>query len=78
MDYNSEEEQTEIIDEEPVKTEKERSDENNAKNVRNAAEVAIASKNPYAMAAGGAVKAADKVTGGKASERIGKEMTKAN
>lgn len=78
MDYNNEEEQTEIMYEEPVKTEKERSDENNARNVRNAAEVAIASKNPYAMAAGGAVKAADKVTGGKASERIGKEMTKAN
>ena len=28
MDYNNEEEQTEIMYEEPVKTEKERSDEN--------------------------------------------------
>ncbi len=55
-----------------------RADANNTKNVRNAADVAIASKNPYAMAAGAAVKGADKVTGGKASEAIGKAMTKAN
>ena len=57
---------------------KQRNDANNTKNVRNAADVAIASKNPYAMAAGGAVKVADKVTGGKASEGLGKAMTKAN
>ena len=62
----------------PQKTEKERNNENNAKNVRNAADVAIASKNPYAMAVGGAVKAADKVTGGKASEAIGKGVSRAN
>ena len=55
-----------------------RANANNTKNVRNAADAAIASKNPYAMAAGGAVKVADKVTGGKASEAIGKAMTKAN
>ena len=55
-----------------------RADANNTKNVRNAADVAIASKNPYAVAAGAAVKAADKVTGGKASAAIGKAMTKAN
>ena len=56
----------------------ERANANNTKNIRNAADVAIASKNPYAMAAGGAVKAAYKVTGGKASEALGKAMTKAN
>ncbi len=55
-----------------------RSNANNARNIRNAADVAIASKNPYAMAAGGAVKAADKITGGKASEGLGKAMTKMN
>ena len=55
-----------------------RADANNANNIRNAADVAIASKNPYAMAAGGAVKAADKITGGKSTEALGKAMTKAN
>ena len=58
--------------------EKARNDANNAKNVRNAADVAIASKNPYGVAAGLAVKGADKVTGGKASEGLGKAMTRAN
>ena len=56
--------------------EEQRNIDNNAKNIRNAADVAIASKNPYAMAAGGAVKAADKVTGGKASQSLGKAMNK--
>ena len=60
------------------KEEKERADANNANNIRNAADVAIASKNPYAMAIGGAVKAADKMTGGKSTEFLGKQMTKAN
>ena len=55
-----------------------RANANNAKNIRNAADVAIASKNPYAMAAGAAVKAADKITGGKSTEALGKGMTKAN
>ena len=55
-----------------------RSTQNNANNVRNAADVAIASKNPYAMAAGAAVKGADKLTGGKSTEAIGKAMTTAN
>ena len=55
-----------------------RANANNANNIRNAADVAIASKNPYAMAAGGAVKAADKITGGKSTEALGKAMTKAN
>ena len=55
-----------------------RANANNANNIRNAADVAIASKNPYAMAAGAAVKAADKITGGKSTEALGKGMTKAN
>ena len=55
-----------------------RNNQNNANNIRNAADVAIATKNPYAMAAGGAVKAADKITGGKSTEALGKGMTKAN
>ena len=60
------------------KAEDERSTQNNANNIRNAADVAIASKNPYAMAAGAAIKAADKITGGKSTEALGKGMTKAN
>ena len=55
--------------------EKQRNDANNAQNVRAAADVAIASKNPYAMAAGGAVKAGDEITGGKVSESAGKGLT---
>ena len=58
--------------------EKARADQNNAKNLRNAADVAMATKNPYAMAAGAAVKTADKVTGGKSTEALGKAMTQAN
>ena len=56
-------------------SETERADKNNAQNVKNAADIAIASKNPYAMAAGAAVKAADKLTGGKSSEMLGKGLT---
>lgn len=52
--------------------------DNNAKNISNAADVAIASKNPYAMAAGAAVKAADKITGGKATKFAGKAMNEVN
>ena len=65
-------------DEEDKEAEKARSDANNTKNVRNAADVAIASKNPYGVAAGTAIKGADALTGGKASEAIGKGMTAAN
>ena len=56
-------------------SEKDRANKNNAQNVKNAADIAIASKNPYAMAAGAAVKAADKLTGGKSSEMLGKGLT---
>lgn len=62
--------------EENSSSEKERADKNNAQNIRNAADVAIASGHPVAAAAGGAVKAADKITGGKASEGLGKAATK--
>lgn len=52
-----------------------RADKNNAQNVKNAADIAIASKHPYAVAAGTAVKVADKLTGGKSSEMLGKGLT---
>ncbi len=55
-------------------TKDERNIKNNTQNIRNAADVAIATKNPYAVAAGAAVKAADKLTGGKSSEALGKTL----
>ena len=55
-----------------------RADANNANTIRNAADVAIATKNPYAVAGGVAVKAADKLTDGKSTEALGRAMTKAN
>ena len=58
--------------------ERQRNNANNTNNVRNAADVAIASKNPYGVAAGAAVKGLDKATGGKASEAMGRAMTRAN
>lgn len=57
--------------------EKERNNANNTKNLRNAADVAIASGHPVAAAVGAGVKVADKVTGGKATELAGKAMTTA-
>ena len=54
----------------------ERNIENNANNIRNAADVAIASKNPYGVAAGTTIKAADKLTGGRATKEMGKAMNK--
>ncbi len=60
------------------KAENERNNRNNTNNVRAAADVASKTANPYAAAIGTGVKAADKVTGGKATEAIGKTMTKAN
>lgn len=59
-------------------SEKERADRNNANNIRNAADIAIASKEPHAAAVGGAIKAADKLTGGKSSEALGKAVTRIN
>lgn len=47
---------------------------NNANTIRNAAEVASKVNNPYAKAIGEGIKAADKLTGGKSSEMLGKSM----
>lgn len=63
---------------EQTKIEDQRKTENNANTLRNAADVAIASKNPYAVAIGAGVKAADKLTGGKSTDALGKAFTKAN
>ena len=57
-------------------TAKQRNDANNAKSIRAAAEVASKIDHPYAKAIGEGVKIADKVTGGKASEKLGKATTK--
>ena len=65
-------------DDDDKESQKIRNDANNTRNVRNAADVAIASGNPYAMAAGAAVKGADKLTGGRASQAIGKGVSTAN
>ena len=59
-------------------TQDERNVQNNANNIRNAADVAMATKNPYAMAAGAIVKGADKLTGGKSTEMLGKALNTAN
>lgn len=66
------------VEEQPQKTQDEIDTENNANNIKNAAEVAANSANPYAKAAGYAVKGLDKITGGKSTEALGKTMTKAN
>lgn len=55
-----------------------RNSANNTNNIRNAADVAIASGEAHAVAIGTGVKAADKLTGGKATELAGKGMTKLN
>ena len=57
--------------------EKERNKANNTKNIRNAADVAIASGHPIASGVGLGVKALDKVTGGKASNALGEGLTTA-
>lgn len=62
----------------PQMSQKERNAQNNANTIKNAADVAIASKNPYAMAAGTAVKMADKFSGGRASQELGKKMNTLN
>ena len=62
----------------PQMSQKQRNIQNNANTLKNAADVAIASKNPYAMAIGGAVKAADKFSGGRATQHLGKQMNTLN
>lgn len=54
----------------------ERANKNNAQNVKNAAKVAEATGHPVAAAIGKGVNIADKVTGGKASDALGKGLTK--
>lgn len=61
-----------------IQTQKERNISNNANNIRAAADMASNSSNPYAKAIGGAVKAADKISGGKSSERLGRVVNNAN
>lgn len=62
----------------PQKTQDEINAENNANNLRNAAEVAANSSNPYAKAIGTAVKVADKISGGKATQKMGEAVNKVN
>jgi len=61
-----------------AETQKNRNVANNANAVRVAADVASKSGNPYAVAAGKAVQVADKITGGKASEKLGKSINTVN
>ena len=63
---------------EEMQAQKARNDANNANTIKNAAEVASKTNNLYAKAAGEAVKMADKISGGKASEKLGKKMTQLN
>lgn len=57
-------------------SEDERANANNAQNIRNLADAATTSGSPHAAAAGAAIKAADALTGGKASEKLGEAATK--
>ncbi|MBQ4031078.1 MAG: SpoIID/LytB domain-containing protein [Bacilli bacterium] len=57
------------------KDRKKRNDANNADNLRNAADVAIATKDPTATAIGTTVKKADELTDGKSTELLGKALT---
>jgi len=59
-------------------TKRERNAANNANTIKNAAEVASKTNNPYAKAIGEGIKAADKMSGGKTTEMLGKQMERAN
>jgi len=72
------EEQAQQSPADAAKAQDQRNIENNANNLRNAANVAMKTKNPYAMAAGAIVKGADKLTGGKSSELVGKGINEIN
>lgn len=72
-------EETENLEEmNEIQTRNQRNVANNANAVRNAADMASRSANPYAKASGTAVKAADKISGGKSSVAIGKGINRAN
>lgn len=51
---------------------------NNANTINNAADVAMASKHPVAVGIGAGIKAADKLTGGKSTEALGRAMANGN
>ena len=55
--------------------ERARADANNAKNIRNAADLAIKSGNPYGVVVGGAIKGVDAFTGNALSDTAGKFAT---
>ena len=55
--------------------ERARADANNAKNIRNAADLAIKSGNPYGVVVGGAIKGVDAFTGNALSNTAGKFAT---
>ena len=57
--------------------EKERANRNNANNIRNAADVAIATNHPYGVMAGTAIKGLDKATNGKSTDAFGRLATRA-
>lgn len=57
---------------------KQRNIANNANAVQNAAKVASKSANPYAKAIGSAVNLADKISGGRASQSLGKQLNLVN
>ncbi len=57
-------------------SEDERADANNAKNIQDLAKTAMKSGSPHAAAAGAALNAADALTGGQASKKLGKIATK--
>lgn len=64
-----------VDESELTKAEKrERNAQNNAQNLRNAADVAIASGEAHAVAIGEGVKILDKATGGKSTELLGKAL----
>lgn len=73
-----EDEDYEVNKSEQKKADRTRADANNVQNVKNAADIAVASGHPIAAAAGGTVKAVDAATGGKGSEIVGKALTRAN
>lgn len=65
-------------EEEIPKTQDEKNIENNENTLKNVAEVAEATGNPYAVAAAKAFKAADKISGGKSTQMLAKNINTAN
>lgn len=65
-------------DEQPQKSQDEINAENNKKALDAAAEIAEKTGNPYAVAAAKIYKGANKLTGGKAGEKMGQAMNKIN